>query len=87
MNEAPDQTIILSRQIFLSLSSIGQKILMIMPRPPSFLDLRSSEVNSDQSKACLDDERGIPLWDGMDGWDWMVFIVHRYSKSTFGANN
>ena len=26
------------------------------------------------------------LWDGMDGWDWMVIIGHRYSKSTFGAN-
>ena len=27
------------------------------------------------------------LWDGMDGWDWMVIIGHRYSKSTFGVNN
>ena len=27
------------------------------------------------------------LWDGMDGWDWMVIIGHRYSKRTFGANN
>ena len=26
------------------------------------------------------------LWDGMDGWDWMVIIGHRYSKGTFGAN-
>ena len=26
------------------------------------------------------------LWDGMDGWDWMVIIGHRYSKSTFNAN-
>ena len=26
------------------------------------------------------------LWDGMDGWDWMVIIGHRYSESTFGAN-
>ena len=25
--------------------------------------------------------------DGMDGWDWMVIIGHRYSKSTFCANN
>ena len=27
------------------------------------------------------------LWDGMDGWDWMVTIGHRYSKSNFGADN
>ena len=26
------------------------------------------------------------LWDEMDGWDWMVIIGYRYSKSTFGAN-
>ena len=30
------------------------------------------------------------LYVGMDGigmgWDWMVIIGHRYSKSTFGAN-
>ena len=25
--------------------------------------------------------------DGMDGWDGMVIIGHRYSKSTFGAKN
>ena len=25
--------------------------------------------------------------DWMDGWDWMVFIGHRYSKSTFVACN
>ena len=22
----------------------------------------------------------------MDGWDWIVIIGHRYSKSTFNAN-
>ena len=27
------------------------------------------------------------LWDGMDGWDWMVIIGHVYSKSSFGDNN
>ena len=26
------------------------------------------------------------LWDGMDGYDWMVIIGHRYSKSTLGAD-
>ena len=26
-------------------------------------------------------------WMGWMGWDWMVIIGHRYSKSTFGANN
>ena len=41
MNVAPDQTIILGRQIFLdhrSLSSIGQKILMIL-HPPFLIPL------------------------------------------------
>ena len=41
---------------------------------------RPLEVDSDQSKACLDDQRGFV------GWDWMVIISLRYSKSTFGAN-
>ena len=29
------------------------------------------------------------LWDGMDGWDWIVIVLvvgHRYSKSTIEAN-
>ena len=48
MNVAPDQTIIQGLQIFLdhrSSSSIGQKILMILPPPPSqspLFDLSSS---------------------------------------------
>ena len=25
------------------------------------------------------------MWDGTDGWDGMVIIGHRSSKSTFGA--
>ena len=42
------------------------------------------EVDSDKSKACLDDLRGFVGWMGRD---WMVIIGHRYSKITFGANN
>ena len=26
------------------------------------------------------------LWDGMDGWDWMVIIEHKYYNSTFVVN-
>ena len=47
--------------------------------------LSSLEVDSYQSKACLDDERGFV--DGIGWSDGMVFKGHRYSKSTFGANN
>ena len=25
------------------------------------------------------------LCDGMDGWDWMVIIGHRYSRGTFAV--
>ena len=47
--------------------------------------LSSLEVDSDQSEACLDDLRGFV--DGIGWSDGMVIIGHRYSKSTFGANN
>ena len=49
-----------------------------------FSHYRSLDVDKDQSEACFDDLEA--MWR-TDGWDCMGIIGHRYSKSTFSAND
>ena len=90
MNVAPDQTTILSLQIFLdyrSQSSIDKKILMTLPspsppHPPFSISFCPFVIFLSVFLSVLVHSELYVGWD----WDGMVIIGHGTSKSTFGAN-
>ena len=61
------------------IGTLPQSCILLAERSQSVTNWRSLEVDSDQSKACLNDLRGFV--------GWRVIIGHRNSKSNFGANN